>query len=418
MDEEHEVIPMKLKRKKLTVYVLTAYLKPRLTYKCFIKKGKNIDMKEAGALPNMLRFAHMSDGSDSSYNSICYSDKKTGSVVVCGKRQIFRYNLITGQCESKLLTHGMRRVCNMNIWKDFEIFCPADEWIFFINKDRKVQSCRSDIKFAGDFSGGYNAYSRNSEVVEDTLIFIGLSMIAGKEAYGLYSINLAEHLTAKKNTKIQYIDPFGFKLPQTEERQGYADLLTFFENQQKPFFDQTKVLPSVQLVEAEVNTFFIDKKSIFFADRVGSIFKLRQSVSSSMKAGAGFDKLVEFCGEFTTMNYFHHNIVGGSFENNCTKLHLLNIKTKMTTELVITGSSKPIHKIEMFVKNKLTFGIALNKGFDMHVFGIHLCKMYIFRSRVKIAAEYTSGIMYIEGVKNTVLIFGDSGYNMKFRITL
>ncbi len=412
--EEQEVIPKTLKRKKQTVYILTAYLKPRLTFKRFIKKGKNIDMKEAGELPNLLSLTQMSDTSDCSYNSICYSDKKTGSVVVCGKRQIFRYNLVTGQCESKLLTHGMKRICNMNLWKDFQIFCPADDYLYFVNKDRAVQSSRSDVKFAGEFSGGYNAYSRNSEVVGDTLIFIGISLESGKEVYGLYSINLTTHLAAKN--KGEYLDPFGFKKPQ--ENLGHQGTITFFEDQQKPFIDQCKVIPCVQLVASNVNTFFIDKRSVFFADRGGSIFKLRDPLSSSMKPGVEFDKLVEFCGEFTTMNYFHHNIVGGSFGSGCTNLHLYNIKTKMTTELVIPASPKPIHKIEMFIKNKLTFGIALNKGFDMHVFGIHLCKMYIFRSKVKIAAEYISGIMYIEGVKNTVLIFGDSGYNMRFRITL
>ena len=162
------------------------------------------------------------------------------------------------------------------------------------------------------------------------------------------------------------------------------------------------------------------KNRVYFSTREGDILEIVEPISENTRQNPKCNMIIKFREEFTTMNYFHHNVVGGSFQvsDKTSFLHLYNIKTRQTTDLKIENSPKPIHKIEMFVKNKLTFGIAVNKGFDLHVFGIHLCKMYMFRERVSFAAEYTSGILFVEGEKDTVLVFGDKESNMKYRIVM
>jgi hypothetical protein len=181
----------------------------------------------------------------------------------------------------------------------------------------------------------------------------------------------------------------------------------------------TKTVNTIQIATG-VNYFFLAKNKVFYSTREGKIYEVIEPVTEKTTKNPKSNMIIEFREEFTTMNYFHHNVVGGSFQvsEKTSCLHLYNIKTRQTTELKIENSPKPIHKIEMFVKNKLTFGIAVNKGHDLHVFGIHLCKMYMFRERVSFAAEYTSGILFIEGEKDTVLVFGDKESNMKYRIVM
>ena len=392
MDEE-EIIPTLLTKKKTTVYIISSYLKARLTYKRFLKKGQRINMQEIGP------YSFLTSKKGSSISSVDYIDKKSGSVVVCYHYGISKHNLVTDKKESEgVLAHGFeQRICNFKSWKDFEIYAIKSFPIYFTNKREDMVSYQTLDHFEGEFSGGYNAYSRNCEVSGNLFFYINTKA-------HLMVIDMSAEL---KNTKC---NPFPHFWKESDDAGARPP-------------NKSNYLPvknSVVLIQEAVNYFFVQGSKVFFADRMGNIFEIVEPVSATTKPNPKYVKIASFTEEFTTMNYFHHNVVGGSFQvsERTSHLHLFNVKTGMQTELKIQDSPKPIHKIEMFIKNSLTFGIALNKGFDMHVFGIHLCRMYIFRSKVKIAAEYTSGLLFLHNQKDTVLIYGDSNYNMKFKITM
>ena len=382
MDEE-EIIPTTIRKKKTTVYILSAYLKPRLTYKAFLKKGQKINLKPVKS----YSFPALPDAKDYTYrnfHAIQYVDKHKGSVLVCSKDHVFQHNLKKDVVEVKPQKHTLEKVCNLNIWKNYRIYCPASKGIIFMNKNEGIQSYKTEEAFCGDFSGGYNAFSRNSEIYDSLFFFIDT---AGQ----LRLVKLNQELIEKPAPRFSIFTAAG----------------------------DSKTVNTI-IISYNVNYFFLAKNKVYYSTREGQIYEIAEPITERTKANPKSNMIVQFREEFTTMNYFHHNVVGGSFQvsDKTSCLHLYNIKTKQTTELKIENSPKPIHKIEMFVKNKLTFGIAVNKGFDLHVFGIHLCKMYMFRAKVSFSAEYTSGILFVEGEKDTVLVFGDKESNMKYRIVM
>ena len=109
-------------------------------------------------------------------------------------------------------------------------------------------------------------------------------------------------------------------------------------------------------------------------------------------------------------------MVGSSFDLSArtAAIQLYNLKTKNQTTLPIKLQSRPTHKIELFVRKKICFGICLNRGEDMHVFGIYWCQLHMFKANVKVAAQYISGILFYK--KDQVLIYGAENYNMLFKI--
>jgi hypothetical protein len=123
-------------------------------------------------------FPQLTDAQDytfRNYHAIQYVDKQKGSVLVCTKDHIFRFNLKTNQLETAAKKHSLEKICNLNIWKNYMIFCPASSNVMFMNKNENIQSYKSDESFCGDFSGGYNAFSRNSEIYQNFFFFIDVS---------------------------------------------------------------------------------------------------------------------------------------------------------------------------------------------------------------------------------------------------
>ena len=135
MDEE-EIIPTLLTKKKTTVYIISSYLKARLTYKRFLKKGQRINMQEIGP------YSFLTSKKGSSISSVDYIDKKSGSVVVCYHYGISKHNLVTDKKESEgVLAHGFeQRICNFKSWKDFEIYAIKSCPIYFTNKREDMVS--------------------------------------------------------------------------------------------------------------------------------------------------------------------------------------------------------------------------------------------------------------------------------------
>jgi hypothetical protein len=200
MDEE-EIIPTTLRKKKMTVYILSAYLKPRLTYKNFLKKGQKINLKPIKS----YSFPTLTGGGDytfRNFHAIQYVDKQKGSVLVCTKDHVFQHNLKKDTVEVPPQKHILEKVCNLNIWKNYRIFCPANSSIVFMNKNHHVQSYKTEEAFCGDFSGGYNAFSRNSELYQDLFFFIEVGQ-------NLKLVNLKKDLVEKDATKYSIFEKIG-----------------------------------------------------------------------------------------------------------------------------------------------------------------------------------------------------------------
>ena len=200
MDEE-EIIPTTLRKKKMTVYILSAYLRPRLTYKNFLKKGQKINLKPIKNY-NFPKIGLEQDYTFRNFHAIQYVDKQKGSVMVCSKDQVFQHNLKKDAVEVPPQKHTLEKVCNLNVWKNYRIFCPANSTIVFMNKNHHVQSYKTEEAFCGDFSGGYNAFSRNSELYQDLFFFIDVTQ-------NLRLVNLKNELVEKDASKYSIFEKSG-----------------------------------------------------------------------------------------------------------------------------------------------------------------------------------------------------------------
>ena len=200
MDEE-EIIPTTIRKKKTTVYILSAYLKPRLTYKNFLKKGQKINLKPIKSY-DFPSITGAQDYTFRNFHAIQYVDKQKGSVLVCTKDHVFQHNLKKDVVEVKPQKHILEKICNLNIWKNYRIYCPASSSIIFMNKNHHVQSYKTEEAFCGDFSGGYNAFSRNSELYQNLFFFIDVT-------HALRLVNLGKELVENDAAKFSIFEKSG-----------------------------------------------------------------------------------------------------------------------------------------------------------------------------------------------------------------
>ena len=435
MDEE-EIIPNRLSSKKITVYIISSYLDNRLSFRRFLRKGSRTGMKQQASFAGIYR-----DQKDDphSINCIEYVNKKK-KIVACCSNQYFFYDMksnrevsekeafekldmkeesdqgnleenpgMNARWEYEVRSNcGLRGQAPSNVenwlvvkfWKGWKIMCGDSLPVEISNHEGFM--FRTKETFCGVYSGGFRSVSKNAEVYDSNLYFISGS---DKELVGL---NLKRDIDDKYND----LKKSFFSMNSTNRIQD-------------SFKDE--VLTTRIVKDFQVNVFSIWESFLIYGNREGLVREVHlEKISHSLDSLVSAKKTEESNfvsfkgGDLTCLQYFHWNIIGGTFDtrNYTAKLHLFNTRRLVLSELLIEKALKPIHKISMFIRNGFKFGIALNRGYDMHVFGIHDRKIHMFRSRVKIASEYISGMLFIQGEKDTVLIYGDKNYNMKFKITV
>ncbi len=384
------VIPI-AKPKSLTPHILISYTKEVMTLRRFLKKGSKIRMEETNSF-SMPQFTG-TDHTDRGLNVIEFINKEKGEVIACTRHQFFRYNIKTESTIQKPHEHNFGIICQVKTWGDFIIYFHEDSSVKFLHKKGTHISYRTSEPFRGDYCGGYHAYSRGAEVVGDYLIFI-----ACKNNLILY--DLKKTLRIEENPKGKVVDFLGGK--DVHE----SDSLYM------------KTVTGTTLVTREAETFFVKDNKIFYGNQEGGIYEILESINSNPRPNAQKKKIAEFDRQLTCINYFHGNVVACSFQVSAqtAKIHLHNLKTKMQSELPVKVQKKPTHKVDMFVKQKMCFGIALNRGMDMHVFGIFWCRLFMFSESVQVAAEYISGMIFLD--QETVLVYGAENYNKKFKIKM
>ena len=396
MDEE-EIIPTTMSREKMTVYIISSYSMTRFSYHRFNMKGRRIRMVKIGAY-DMPKFKSLDEHSIC-INTVAFVDQKASKLACYTKEEYFNFDLTDPNKEQQVLPLSGDKILNVFFWRDYQIICRKETPVEVHSpSDGYLQTA---IEFKGDYNGGYSAVSRNAELIGRLFLFIGKE----GELVAFDMTGLQELFSAAKHTK-----PKVLSTAKEWHLKG--------------------IIPCEILVLRHVNCFSFWRGQLVHSNRSGSvrIMDISHRALDPVKPVPGFDnskrpwkELIAFAGEeLTYLHFSHKNVIGSSFDikNFQTRLHLFNLTEGKYSSLEIERSTKPVHKIEIFIRNGFKFGIALNRGYDMHVFGIHLCKMYIFQSKVKIASNFISGILFLKDERNTVLIYGDRNYNMKFKIAV
>lgn len=381
-------------KRKNQPHVIASYNKERLSFRTFETRGKKIKLIDQGALD----FGSFQSGA---INVIEHSNVENDTIICCGSGVVARYNMKTRYAEMKIEKHLLGNVSNFKRWKEFSLYFPEDRMARFIHFKGNHMSYFSGEKFHGDYCGGYHAYSRNVELVGNTLLFIG------KEEKYNYPVVIVYDL--EKTLKLEpYTDGKSFSI-------ASADLM--LEGNSGPY---VKKVQGVVASDVKTENFFVRGQTLYFGNETGTIYRLDTEINK-LKNTSSYTKIVDFKFEFGTLvalNFFYGNVIASEYNPSQQKamLHLYNSKQHIISTLDIGDQRWPTHRIEMFFRRKLCFGICLNRGVNFHVFGIHLCKMVLFNARVPFDASYISGVLFLKN--DRILFYGSNNYNKIYRITL
>lgn len=375
------------RRKKMTTYILISYNIERISYKTFLNKGSKIKMVPT----TELAFPEVSG----SYLAVELFDKNTGEVIVTGQNTMFRFNIKTGKTIKNPINYNVQPICNVKRWRNFTIYFPSDRKVLFMpDKDTNLKPLVSSEMFSDSYCGGYHTYSRNAEIVSDGyLLFIDVS-----------------GCVIKYDLKAQ-LNPKNLKKGDTYHLDR-EDINHLIENNSK-----FEPIQGTKIFNGGAETFFVRENFVYVGTNLGGVVMINQPLNQPADKSMLRTTLAVFEGGMVSaMNYFFGNIVASTFESGRAMLHLYNLKHSLSSSLKIGEQRWPAHKIEMFIKHKICFGLCLNRGLSMHVFGIHECKMFIFNESVEVATSHIAGILFLDDTR--VLVYGAKNYNMLFRISI
>src|SRR3990167_1786750 len=361
-------------KQKIRLYVLSTSLSKKISLAKFRRKGKRICLKpeETLRIPQLNR-------SDHTYGSINAADlisTNSKQLVVGAKREFFIYDLKTGQT----VTHV--KIIHLH--------------------DHRQKAYVLNHEFAGDYFGGYHAFSRNAELEGNSLIYISKNC-------KLVYFDLSEITHLKSETISQNLD-FG------SEHIGETEGGKFFIRLQAREVETS----------AKIDSLCLFQKFAYFASMDGSVYGFSRRVDHFTRdQPMNPKKLVHFQEDgldLTALEYYHGNIIAVMFNLSSRRacIKLFNVKTGLRSDAKISQQDRPTQKILMFVKRKMCFGIALNRGIDMHVFGIHRCQIFLFSQNIKLEATHICGILFLDGklTSHKLLVYGQDNFNKVLKVSL
>src|SRR3990167_635139 len=388
-------------KQKIRLYVLSTSLSKKISLAKFRRKGKRICLKPE----ETLRIPQL-DRSDHTYGSINAADlisTNSKQLVVGAKREFFIYDLKTGQTVTHVKKHHFGNICNVKSWKNYVIVFTADGPVKIIHlHDHRQKAYVLNHEFAGDYFGGYHAFSRNAELEGNSLIYISKNC-------KLVYFDLSEITQLKSETISQNLD-FG------SEHIGETEGGKFFIRLQAREVETS----------AKIDSLCLFQKFAYFASMDGSVYGFSRRVDHFTRdQPMNPKKLVHFQEDgldLTALEYYHGNIIAVMFNLSSRRacIKLFNVKTGLRSDAKISQQDRPTQKILMFVKRKMCFGIALNRGIDMHVFGIHRCQIFLFSQNIKLEATHICGILFLDGklTSHKLLVYGQDNFNKVFKVSL
>lgn len=372
------------RRRKLRSYVLISYNIKRMSFKTFTRKGNKIKMTPTVSLnlPSVT----------GSILAVERAGKVSTEVIVAGEKEFFHFDLAKNKTIDGVTQHKLWNICNIKCWNKWTMYFLSDRNVIF-TLNNFYKAFKSSEFFGDSYCGGYHTYSRNAEVVDDYMLFITNNNTLIK--YDLKNQLKAELL---KQSKIDFSED---------------DICQTITNDRIKF----ESISGEVVYRGIIETFFVRDHIIFIGTSNGEILQVEQPLNTSKLHNRKCTTLASFySGMISAMNYFFGNIVVSSFQSGRAELHSFNLKHKLTSSVKIDSQRWPAHKIEMFIKNKICFGLSLNRGLSMHVFGIHECRLYMFSESVEVASSHIAGILFLDDTR--VLVYGARGYNMLFRISM
>lgn len=387
-------------KQKVRFYVFSTAVSKKISLQKFKRKGKKIRLKEEEVLrmPQLNRVDH----TFGSINAADLVGKNSKQLFVGAKQELFLYDFKANNTVLHVKKHHFGKICNVKCWRDYVIFCTGDGPVRIMHLlDRRQKPFVLDQEFAADYFGGYNAFSRNAEVDGNFLIYVskkGMPVV----------FDLSTILDAKPEMLTTPLE-FGSEII------GQTEGTKFF----------TK-LPARVVNISGIDSLSIFQKYAYFASMDGTVHGVTKKLDSfGPKEEIKTKRFVRFEGnglELTAVEFYHGNIIAVMFDLSSRKacLKLLNLKTSIQSEAAISQQDRPTQKILMFVKRKMCFGIALNRGVDMHVFGIHRCNIILFSQNINLGATHICGILFLDGklTSSKLLVYGQDNYNQVFRVTL
>jgi hypothetical protein len=387
-------------KRKLTSYILSTCISKKISLKKFIRKGKKIRLKEHEVLklPQLKRDDH-------TYGSINAADllgPGSKQLIVAAKQELFIYDF---RADDKLLhikKHFFGNICNVKCWRDYIITFAADGPVRIMHKqlhNQKAYVLNHD--FAGDYFGGYHAFSRNAELEGNYLIYISKNS-------NLIVFDLSIIFSLNPEPISETLD---FSSSHIKETEGGK------------FFTKLK---AIQVESSNIDSVSLFGRYAYFASMNGNVYRLSKRLDLYSKNETMKSKhLATFKDpglELTALEFYHDNIIAVLFSLSAKKacIKLLNLKTNTQSEVAISKQDRPTQKILMFVKRKMCFGIALNRGVDMHVFGIHRCNIVLFSENIQLGASHICGILFLDGklTSSELLVYGQDNYNQVFKVSL
>lgn len=388
-------------KQKVRFYVFSTAISKKISLQKFKRKGKRIRLKEEEVLrmPQLSR----SDHTFGSLNAADLVGRNAKQLFVGAKQELFLYDFKADNTVLHVKKHHFGKICNVKCWKDYLVFCTADGPVRIMHLlDRRQKPFVLDQEFAGDYFGGYNAFSRNAELDGNFLIYV-----SKKQAPVVF--DLSTILEIKPEQLSSPLDFSSELIGQTEGTKHFTRL-------------SARVVNTV----SSIDSLAIFQKYAYFASMDGTVHGVTKRLDLyGPKEEIKTKKFVRFDGnglDLTAVEFYHGNIIAVMFNLSSRKacLKLLNLKTGLQSEAAISQQDRPTQKILMFVKRKMCFGIALNRGVDMHVFGIHRCNIILFSQNILLGATHICGILFLDGklTSSKLLVYGQDNYNQVFRVTL
>lgn len=387
-------------KQKIRLYVLSTSLSKKISLAKFRRKGKKICLKpeETLAIPQLERGDH-------TYGSLNAADlisTNAKQLVVGAKRELFIYDLKTGGTVSHVKKHHFGNICNVKSWRNYVIVFTADGPVRILHLfDQNQKGYILNHDFAGDYFGGYHAFSRNAELEGNNLIYISKNC-------KLIFFDLSTILGLKPEPIAQTLNFSSEHIAETESGKFFVRL------------------EAREVDSAKIDSLCLFQKYAYFASMDGSVYGLARRIDHYTKdQQMNPKKLIHFQEdglELTALEYYHGNIIAVMFNLSLRRacIKLLNIKTGLQSDAKISQQDRPTQKILMFVKRKMCFGIALNRGIDMHVFGIHRCQIILFSQNIKLEATHICGILFLDGklTSTKLLVYGQDNFNKVFKVSL
>lgn len=457
---------------KNTTYLLKSYQSYTVSFKQFKRLGARIQIVPRPG----FRFPKQTGSEGATAANINVVNlRDQNEICMCWKNNVVLLNLNPAS-KPQVLSSKASRICNYVSYKAFDIFFQEDNSVLFLHKSGNMRPIKSDMKFCGDYCGGYHSYSRSVEVRDNWLLFLRYAKaVEGGTSSTLVMYNLddLDGLLQRADKDAEMSKAFGAwdkakkKLHIGEGSPGPITIESVYVKDNHD--SRCNFIKGIVLSELQIENFFIVDNYIYTGTGLGQIHQfinkldhlywsvvlenpyknvVTKKFGGSKKSEANRSKtqslempiapyqhamtkppdsarkalkavcLATFAPSLTAMNFYHGNIFGASFNlpKKQVTLHLLNLKHNMTTELLLEDQLKPIHNITMFTRRKVNFGVVMSRGFHMHLIGIYWCKMFMLQSNVKVASEYSSGIFFLNSEE--FLVYGAQNYAEKFQIRI